>query len=76
VTFHDFRGSAVTRLFIAGPHVGEVASITGHSLRDVEAILDAHYFDRITELAVSGIAKRERGASVKPPVKPSTESNQ
>jgi integrase len=74
LTFHDFRGSAVTRLFMAGATVAEIASITGHSLRDVEAILDAHYFGRTTDLAVSGMAKLEK--SVKPPVKPSTESNQ
>jgi integrase len=73
VTFHDFRGSAVTRLFMAGATVAEIASITGHSLRDVEAILDAHYFGRTTELAVSGIAKLER---VKPTVKPSSESTE
>jgi integrase len=66
LTFHDFRGSAVTRLFTAGATVGEIASITGHSLRDVEAILDAHYFGRTTELAASGIAKLER-AIVKGP---------
>jgi integrase len=60
VTFHDLRGSAVTRLFGAGAGVAEIAAITGHSLRDVEAILDAHYFGRTTELAVSGIAKLER----------------
>jgi integrase len=75
VTFHDFRGSAVTRLCEAGATVAEIASITGHSLADVEAILDAHYFSRTTTLAESGIAKLER-RSVKPAVKPSTESNQ
>jgi integrase len=73
LTFHDFRGSAVTRLFMAGATVAETASITGHSLHDVEAILDAHYFGRTTELAVSGIAKLERNG-VKPPVKLSGES--
>jgi integrase len=67
VTFPDFRGSAVTRLFMASATVAEIASTTGHSLRDVEAIHDAHYFGRTTELAVSGIAKLERGQSVKPP---------
>jgi integrase len=60
LTFHDFRGSAVTRLMMAGATVGEIAAITGHSLRDVEAILDAHYFGRTTELAASGMAKLER----------------
>jgi integrase len=76
VTFHDFRGSAVTRLFEAGATVAEIASITGHSLADVEAILDAHYFGRTTALAESGIAKLERRQPVKPAVKPRTESTQ
>jgi integrase len=66
LTFHDLRGSAVTRLFTAGATVGEIASITGHSLADVESILDAHYFSRTTGLAASGIAKLER-ASTKAP---------
>jgi integrase len=63
LTFHDCKGSAVTRLFEAGATVPEIASITGHSLRDVEAILDAHYFGRTTELAKSAIAKLEQAAS-------------
>jgi len=74
LTFHDFRGSAVTRLFVAGATVAEIAPITAHSLRDAEAILNAHYFGRTTELTVSGIAKLERGHLVKPTVKPRTES--
>jgi hypothetical protein len=54
--------------------VFEIASITGHSLADVEAILDAHYLGRTTALAMSGIAKLERNGTVKPAVKPSGES--
>jgi hypothetical protein len=34
-------------------------TITGHSLKDVEAILDAHYLGRTTKLAVSAVAKLE-----------------
>lgn len=60
VTFHDLRGSAVTRLMAAGADIGEIAALTGHSLGDVDAILDAHYFGRTTALAASGIAKLER----------------
>ena len=55
------RGSAVTRFAEAGCEVPETA-ITGHSLADVEAILDAHYLGRTTKLAVSGMAKLERAA--------------
>lgn len=60
VTFHDLRGSAVTRLAEAGATEAEIASITGHSLKDVSAILDSHYLSRTAALAESGIRKLER----------------
>ena len=59
LTFHDLRGTAVTRLALAGCTVPEIASITGHSLRDVEAILDAHYLGRSNGLAAAAIARLE-----------------
>ena len=34
VTFHDLRGTAVTRLALAGCTEAEIATITGHSLRE------------------------------------------
>ncbi|MCO5079367.1 MAG: tyrosine-type recombinase/integrase [Chelatococcus sp.] len=55
--FHDLRGTAVTRLALSGCTVPEIASITGHSLKDVEAILDAHYLGGRLELAEIAIAK-------------------
>jgi len=60
LTFHDLRGSAVTRLAIAGCTVPEIASITGHSLKDVEDILDKHYLSRDQALAETAIRKLER----------------
>lgn len=60
LTFNDLRGTAVTRLALAGCTEAEIATITGHSLRDVSAILDAHYLRRDAALAVSAIEKRER----------------
>lgn len=60
VTFHDLRGTAVTRLALAGCSEAEIATITGHSLRDVAAILDAHYLKRDPRLAESAIRKLER----------------
>jgi integrase len=60
VTFHDLRGTAVTRLAIAGCTEAEIASVTGHSLRDVAAILDTHYLRRDPALAESAISKLER----------------
>jgi integrase len=46
VTFHDLRGTAVTRLALAGATPPEIGTVTGHSLRDVHQILDSHYLSR------------------------------
>ena len=59
VTFHDLRGTAVTRLAIVGCTEAEIATITGHSLRDVRSILDAHYLARDPALGDSAITKLE-----------------
>jgi integrase len=61
VTFHDLRGTAVTRLALAGATPPEIATTTGHSLRDVNDILDAHYLNRDQRLAESAIRKLESG---------------
>jgi integrase len=61
VTFHDLRGTAVTRLALVGASEAEIATITGHSLRDVHAILDAHYLARDPKLGESAIRKLEKG---------------
>jgi integrase len=55
--YHDLRGTAVTRLALAGCTVPEIASITGHSPRNVEAILEAHYLGGRVELAENAIVK-------------------
>lgn len=60
LTFHDLRGTAVTRLAIAGCTVPEIAAITGHSLGRVGAILDSHYLSRDSGLAQSAITKLEK----------------
>ncbi len=59
VTFNDTRGTAVTRLALAGCTEAEIATITGHSLRDVRSILDAHYLHRDPKLAENAILKLE-----------------
>ena len=59
LTFHDLRGSAVVRLALAGATVPEIATFTGHSLKDVEAILDAHYLGRDVHLAENAVRKLE-----------------
>jgi integrase len=61
VTFNDLRGTAVTRLALAECTEAEIATITGHSLRDVRSILDAHYLNRDPRLAESAIRKLETG---------------
>lgn len=59
LTFHDLRGTAVVRLAIAGASVPQIAAVTGHSLKDVEAILDAHYLGRDIQLAEAAVQKLE-----------------
>jgi hypothetical protein len=54
------RGTAVTRLALAECTEAEIAYITGHSLRDVRSILDAHYLHRDPALGESAIRKLEK----------------
>ena len=44
LTFHDLRGTAVLRVALAVCTVPEIATITGHSIRDVQSILDSNHF--------------------------------
>lgn len=72
LTFHDLRGTAVTRLALAGCSESEIAAITGHTLTDVRSILDRHYLSRDVALAEAAIHKLEEHMarrSVKPGVK-------
>ena len=57
-TFHDLRGTAVTRLARAGCTVPEIATITGHSLTTVQQILDKYYLKRDRVLATQAMTKR------------------
>jgi integrase len=57
--FNDLRGTAVTRLALAGCTVPQIASFTGHSLKDVERILQAHYMGGKFEMAEQAMAMRE-----------------
>ena len=56
--FHDIRGTTVTLLAEAGCTVPEIVTITGHSLRRAQEILDK-YLARTSKLAESAIAKFE-----------------
>jgi integrase len=60
LTFHDLRGSAVVRRALAEAAVPLIATFTGHSLKDVEAILDAHYLGRDVQLAEAAVLKLEK----------------
>lgn len=55
--FHDLRGTAVTRLALADCTIPQIAAITGHSLKDVQQILNAHYLGGTLELAEAAITK-------------------
>ena len=59
LSFHDLRGSAVTRLALAGCTPPEIASVTGHALADVCAMLDRHYLGDRATLAENAIQKLE-----------------
>src|SRR5262245_11721666 len=59
LTFHDLRGTAVTRLSEAGCTPQEIATYTGWSLRDVQTILD-RYLARTDALRSSALEKLER----------------
>jgi integrase len=69
LTFHDLRGTVVTRLAIAGCTVPQIATITGHSLKDVATILDAHYLARDSGLEEAAISKLETSEKCKPDCK-------
>ncbi len=59
LTFHDTRGTAVVNLASAGSTIPEIVSITGHSLKDANTILNAHYLGGRTELGDAAIDKSE-----------------
>ena len=44
---------------MAGASVPEIATFTGHSLKDVETILDKHYLGRDVRLAENAMRKLE-----------------
>jgi integrase len=59
-TFHDLRGTAITRLAMAGCNELEVAAITGHSPKTVSEIMRAHYLGADAERAEIAIQKLEK----------------
>jgi hypothetical protein len=57
--FNDFRGIVVKRLAEAECSHAEIATITGHSMRDVDAVLDK-YLARTDKIALTAIAQLQR----------------
>lgn len=53
LNFQDLRDTAVTMLLDAGCDLARVATISGHSLKSVQTIVDRHYFVRNAEMAKS-----------------------
>jgi integrase len=60
--FHDLRGTAITRLALAGCTVPEIASVTGHSIKTVNDMLEKHYLGGRAQLAEQAIAKLDLSA--------------
>jgi integrase len=56
--FHDIRGTTVTLLAESGCTLPEIVSITGHSLRTAQTIIEK-YLVRTSKLTASAIAKFE-----------------
>ena len=80
LTFHDLRGTAVTRLAVAGCTTAEIASITGHSMTSVATILEKHYLHNDPRIAESAVIKLEKHKArtevVKRPVKRSNQRDE
>lgn len=62
--FHDIRGTAITLFAEAGATVPQIASITGHSLKEVGSILEK-YLARTSTLAGEAIVLFENARSTK-----------
>jgi integrase len=59
LTFHDLRGTFVTRAAVLGSTEMQIAYITGHTLRDVRSIIESHYLHRDPALGEATIRKLE-----------------
>ncbi len=55
--FHDLRGTAVTRLALAGCTPIQIRAITGHTEAEINNILEANYIGAQAALADQAIAK-------------------
>ena len=62
--FHDLRGTAITMLSEAGNTPQQVASVTGHSVRTVHAIIE-NYLARTRHLSDAAILNFENSERTK-----------
>lgn len=62
--FHDLRGTAITMLSEAGNTVPQIASVTGHSLKTVNSILEK-YLARTRHLSDAAISNFENSPRTK-----------
>ena len=62
LTFHDPRGTLISRLARAGTSEIETATLTGHAVSGVKSIIDKFYHNRDPALAASAIKKLEAAA--------------
>lgn len=60
LTFNDLRGTAITRWAEADATVPQIAALSGHSLKDVEKILEQHYLSMSQKLGDEVILRMER----------------
>lgn len=67
LTFNDLRGTAATRLALAGCDHAQISAITGHTMGQVGAILDRHYLSRTALLADEAISRLEHNRGTKSP---------
>lgn len=58
-TFHDVRGTAATLFAMAGTGVSEIAAMAGHSVGDLQGILDKTFLHRDERLWDAGVDKMD-----------------
>jgi len=59
-TFHDLRGTFITRARRSGSKTSDIASVTGHSEKSVIELLEKHYLADDLEVSDAVILKMER----------------
>lgn len=67
LTFHDLRGSAITRFYNAGMAIEQIAAISGHSINEIKTTLEQNYLGDTTNAGVEGINRFEEHLKNKAP---------